>query len=382
MEDKKASTVAKALMDKLENKPSAQFGAVGLIFLGEGPLTIREINNMNKFMRLMTAIGFALVACGGNETPSTTNDKDTGSDDGGETTLCGNCDDGVACTDDVCADGECQHLPLHGRCDVGTICDPNEGCSDQSPCVSASDCPDIDGPCVREACDAVSATCVYTPLDADGDGHSPQICATVGGDDCDDANPDVNPEATDICGNGLDDDCDGSVDNGEACELCREACEKEMDCNPRIIACRAGEIPPDECPNEERLLARCVDYCAESLTDDNVFAMGPDKETLLCEQEHEWGCGEVPYEALFTICSCHKICTYLFHCQLLDRYGVESTDQELAIDQCTHLCPNWEPDFDQSHAYILLSECNTFITGGNMCDDLSSKTCFEVAETE
>jgi len=358
---------------------------VGLIFLGEGPLTIREINNMNKFMRLMTAIGFALVACGGNETPSTTNDKDTGSDDGGETTLCGNCDDGVACTDDVCADGACQHLPLHGRCDVGTICDPNEGCSDQSPCVSASDCPDIDGPCVREACDAVSAICVYTPLDADGDGHSPQICATVGGDDCDDANPDMNPEVPDICGNGLDDDCDGSVDNGEACERCREMCGNIFLCDPEYIACAAEDFPPADCLSEEAYIgnmASCARRCGRDLVDDSFFR-GFDDESILCWQENEWGCGEISDSRVVTdLCSCHGLCTKLARCQLLDRYGVaEGTAPELAIDQCTEACQNLfnQTAYETSAATYQINDC---VFERDTCALLSATTCFEVAETE
>jgi len=39
-------------------------------------------------------------------------------------------------------------------------------------------------------------------LDADGDGFSVD-------EDCDDTNPDVNPDATEICDDGLDNDCDG-----------------------------------------------------------------------------------------------------------------------------------------------------------------------------
>lgn len=59
----------------------------------------------------------------------------------------------------------------------------------------------------------VPADGVVTPPDAgpcidmDGDGH----CRGL---DCDDENPHVHPGAAEICGNGVDDNCDGRVDEG------------------------------------------------------------------------------------------------------------------------------------------------------------------------
>jgi hypothetical protein len=56
-------------------------------------------------------------------------------------------------------------------------------------------------------------------LDGDGDGFGAgdpvarEVCGigeVADGSDCDDAAPLVNPEATEVCGNGIDDDCDGA----------------------------------------------------------------------------------------------------------------------------------------------------------------------------
>jgi|GEM_PF-6235959 len=47
--------------------------------------------------------------------------------------------------------------------------------------------------------------------DSDGDGYSSD---QEGGDDCDDNDPLVNPGATEVCGDGVDNDCDGTVDVG------------------------------------------------------------------------------------------------------------------------------------------------------------------------
>jgi len=49
----------------------------------------------------------------------------------------------------------------------------------------------------------------YECWDDDGDSYEDEAC---GGDDCDDTDPDVNPGAEEVCGNGIDDDCDGAVD--------------------------------------------------------------------------------------------------------------------------------------------------------------------------
>ncbi len=47
--------------------------------------------------------------------------------------------------------------------------------------------------------------------DADGDGERG---IAFGGDDCDDTNPDINPDATELC-NDIDDDCDELVDDAD-----------------------------------------------------------------------------------------------------------------------------------------------------------------------
>jgi hypothetical protein len=97
-------------------------------------------------------------------------------------------------------------------------------CNDADPLINpnASEiCDGIDNDCDGIADDSLIFTMYY--VDADGDGFGdeatgvescsqPQNTITVGGD-CDDANDQIYPGATEIC-DAVDNDCDGSTDEG------------------------------------------------------------------------------------------------------------------------------------------------------------------------
>ncbi len=131
------------------------------------------------------------------------------------------CDDGVACTVDVCAGTAgptgCEHrgddTMCNDACTMGGRCAPT-GCTPSVPRV----CPDDRNPCTVESCDPAAGGCASEPIDADADGYPAAAVNSGGvvvrcamGNDCDDTRPGVHPGATEVCGNGLDDDCDPST---------------------------------------------------------------------------------------------------------------------------------------------------------------------------
>ncbi|GEM_PF-2176132 len=144
------------------------------------------------------------------------------------------CEDGDLCTgQDVCRGGMC--VVGGGRdCDDGLAC-TSERCDPALGCVITPDdlaCEDLD-PCTDDRCDA-SAGCVF-PLNAaacdDGDpctmedtcalgactgvprdlDHDGFVAFGCGGDDCNDNEEWINPDAEEVC-DGYDNDCDGLTD--------------------------------------------------------------------------------------------------------------------------------------------------------------------------
>jgi len=165
------------------------------------------------------------------------------------------CADPYACTEDRCDEGSdrCVSTPDDAMCDSGAAgcaserCDPsasdepsgcfveldNEACNTNYCRVgrlcravggcsggTVRDCSD-GSVCTVDACDAAAETCTSTPLDVDMDGFAARLVLDSDGSlvicegatDCDDDNPDVRPDAVELC-NGFDDNCNDMVDEG------------------------------------------------------------------------------------------------------------------------------------------------------------------------
>ncbi len=150
-------------------------------------------------------------------------------------------DDGLFCTGiESCDEVADQCLQSGDPCpDDGLFCNGSESCDDAgdeclhsgSPCAPDGDdctsdlCNETDDLCTypcgavnnQDAC-CVAPICAQEPVciepctDNDGDGFGDPASpgCTYAFPDCDDSNPDINPLATEITNNGIDENCDGS----------------------------------------------------------------------------------------------------------------------------------------------------------------------------
>ncbi len=124
----------------------------------------------------------------------------------------GQCDDRVDCTSDTCDQdlGRCRFQPDDAGCDDGVYCNGAERCDIRGGCMAGEvvACSD-NSTCTIDTCIEDTQSCRHDPRDADGDGDPTRNC---GGHDCDDSNPLVSSQASEVCGNQRDDDCDGQTD--------------------------------------------------------------------------------------------------------------------------------------------------------------------------
>jgi len=170
------------------------------------------------------------------------------------------CADGSGCTTDACESGVCAHASIAGcvSCASVTDCGDGDGCSDDVcsaegvcshseragcvPCTTASDCDDQNA-CTADLCQG-DGSCGHVAIPgckscnqvsdcADGDDCTTEACSAGRCEYSQSAECACTP-STEVCGDGVDNDCDGSTDcddaNCSAAPGCAAAVEICGDC--------------------------------------------------------------------------------------------------------------------------------------------------------
>ncbi|MBZ0120617.1 MAG: hypothetical protein K8H88_26730, partial [Sandaracinaceae bacterium] len=240
------------------------------------------------------------------------------------------CDDGVTCTRDACdARGACRHEVDPSACAEGEICDPTAGCV-VVPCASDPECDDLDpctGPelCVSGRCQAgTPPDCADTePCTADGCSpglgceHTPigcapgviracaSACGTVGTETCEASCAFGACQPPSESCNGLDDDCDGTADNGFECAMrasrsCATACGTtgSAPCNAGCVL-GACEPPPESCNGVDDDCDGAIDEDCECLpgSDGPCVASCGSSGDRSCDASGRWGMCMPPSES-------------------------------------------------------------------------------------
>jgi hypothetical protein len=153
--------------------------------------------------------------------------------------ICGNNEDDNC---NLVDDEGCTRCTTHAQCPVGNACNAERTCEECQVACEVAECrfgvdENVPGSGVQGKCVAFGMGCqrCVPTCDADGDGFCPQ--ANPGneqqGGDCDDAKATTFPSAPEICGNGIDDDCDGRRDEDCAATTCAtsDACGANQACS-------------------------------------------------------------------------------------------------------------------------------------------------------
>jgi hypothetical protein len=253
-------------------------------------------------------------------------------------------------------------------------CSSNADCGARENCVAGT-CVQCEKPCSGTTCTLYAgetqfagscfafgndcSSCVYV-CDLDGDGYCPTANPERGqqGGDCDEANRNANPGAREVCGNGIDDDCNGFTDDGCAacaddaacsrdglacvdgtCIGCARACEPGMACT--IAAGEAGAGSSGKCATFGKGCTRCVQLCdgdgdkscAPSDCNDNDPSISPSAAEICadgkdndCDGHFDEGC---------TACTSDAECTAGFESCQRGSCGVCSAACETIGGACT-----------------------------------------------
>ncbi|MCS6857461.1 MAG: putative metal-binding motif-containing protein [Sandaracinaceae bacterium] len=137
------------------------------------------------------------------------------------------CDDRIGCTLERCIGGRCTVFPRDSECDDGVFCNGFERCDPERGCAPPEKRACDDGsPCTLDRCIEEQKRCEHMPRDIDEDGDPDGFC--VGGSDCDDNNPLRSGRQPEICGDRIDNNCNGRIDETPCSRSMHDRCEDAL----------------------------------------------------------------------------------------------------------------------------------------------------------
>lgn len=150
----------------------------------------------------------------------------------------------------------------------------------------------------------LDGACIPDCTDGDEDGYSPEG-GSCGPADCDDGNPLINPGVSEVCGNGIDDDCNALADGDDpACVVCTDA-------DGDGFAVEGGFCGPIDCDDDNFFVNPAeLEVCDNGIDDDCDGALDADDSQCLgtstvvigwdgTQRDHFWEC----YNAELPECS-------------------------------------------------------------------------------
>ncbi|MFZ5364787.1 MAG: putative metal-binding motif-containing protein [Patescibacteria group bacterium] len=223
---------------------------------------------------------------------------------------------------------------------------------------------EICGNHLDDDCDGETDDAAICQVDGDGDGYNADV-------DCDDADPDINPVATEVC-DYVDNDCDGATDEGVAKNVCGE-------CGPDPVEfCDGEDNDCDGATDEEGVCS--VDLDGDGFDGDvDCDDLNPDINPAadeICDGVDQ-NCNDVADEAVTNVCGeCGP--DPIEVCDEVDNDCDGSTDEDGVCDadgdgfdppeDCDDTNPAINPDAEELCDYVD-NDCNDGIDEGvqNAC---------------
>ena len=148
---------------------------------------------------------------------------------GGPCTEDSQCNDNIPCTFDRCDQtlSRCRNTPDDSLCADENYCNGREKCvlrlgCQPGPAVTCQD----DNPCTIDKCIEATKGCTHEDRDLDGDGDPDDHC--IGKRDCNDIDPNVSSKRAEVCGNFVDDNCNGTVDEPGCVQPANDVCSNAL----------------------------------------------------------------------------------------------------------------------------------------------------------